>query len=143
MTAVEGLRRDWREHERVKVARNKGLFERFMRAYDKRPGVRVGDYVKDASGAVRRVAYIWRDERGKPFQWQTESGAGSYSLGDGVVGMSGSLDSGFQEGSEFKQVGTKRGSVWVFDEDVAGAGRGVYSTARFRLFKLVKGRFEE
>jgi len=130
-------------YDSKKVKENQWLVDRNMKVYDKQKGVRVGDFVKDKDGKVYRIAYIWRDEHNKPFAWQTEDGSGSFYLGNGYMSMSGSLNSGFQEGSEFKQIGTKMGSCWVFDNDFAGAGRGVDTNAKFRLFRLIKGENQQ
>lgn len=125
------------QEENEKQERNRPLVNRRMKRYNKIDGPRVGDYVVDKKRDMYRIAYVWRDEKGNPLRWQVDSGSGSYYLGDYGISFSGGLDSGFGEGTKFKNLGYKRnGSVWVFDENFAGAGRGVdFNDVKFRVYK--------
>ena len=121
--------------------KNRPIVNANMRKYNKQEGVRVGDFVKSPNGKMYRIAYVWRDKNG-PFQWQIADPpmGGSYYLGPGYVSYSGSLDSGFDEKTRFKNLGYKRnGRVWIFRRNIAEADNAVeYDDVKFRVFKASK-----
>ena len=91
-----------------------------------------GDFLMFNDGTVKRVANVVCN-RVQPCD------SGSFYLNDsGTCTMSGSLDSSipqniFEVTEEFKD-----GSCWLFSENRAGAGRGVYSQIPFRVWKQKK-----
>jgi len=140
-SAINVLALDWKQAQKIRVDRNKKLFDENMAEYNKEKGIRVGDYIEMPSGKITRVTYIWRDEKNKQFQIQTGGDVnGSYYLGKGYADYSGSLDSGYKvEDTKFTPTKKKKlGNVWVFDNDIAQAGGGVDKQVPFRVFKANK-----
>lgn len=117
---------------------NTAILAERMAAYDTIEGPRVGDFVRFADGALARIAYLWPDD----FQPTCERfGAASFYLGghmrDGrgaYVSHSGSLDPGVPRHTLTPTAELLDGSVWIFDQDIAGAHRDVRVTAPFRVF---------
>lgn len=104
-----------------------------MEALDRIEGPRVGDFVRFADGVERRISHHWTDGEGWDGGIQTSDG-GSWYLGNGYVSMSGSLYGCIPTDSLKLTDERKRGSVWIFHHDFAGAGRGVDLDAEFRVY---------
>ncbi len=115
-------------------ARDLETVARRMALMDSREGPRVGDFVAFPSGLVRRVSHHWRDEDGWDGGVQTSDG-GSFYLGDWGCSFSGSLHPAVPTESLVPTGELRSGGVWVFHDDVAGAGRGVHADAQFRVFR--------
>lgn len=97
-------------------------------AFNARPGIRVGDYVKFSDGVIRRVSFL-TPEGGV----QTSRG-GSFYLGNGWVSFSGSLFQPVPSGTLKRAGWQSPGSVWFFHHDYASAGNGVDAKLQFRVF---------
>lgn len=94
----------------------------------------VGDFVRFSDDVVRRVSYIWPDEDGRPESVQTSDG-GSFYLGNGFVSFSGSLHHGVPFDSFVDTGDTFDGDVWIFHHDIPGAGCGVNTTIKFKIWR--------
>lgn len=118
------------------------LATRFTK-YNQRKGARVGDYLRLWAGpgpcpAHRNEFTRFTHDWGDSLQTGGHSGS-SYYLGDGYLSYSGSLDSGISRASLIQTNYTKMGDVWFFDEDWAGAGRGVNFEIPHRVFTIKPG----
>jgi hypothetical protein len=129
-----------------KQKENMARFRSLVNRFNKKGGIRVGDWIKHPDGKFDRVTYIHRDENNIPFQIQTGGNKYSqYHLGDGkysvfgvYISYSGGLDSGYEvPKTRFKLLGYKRmGAVWIWDRGIAGQGRGVEFMMKFRVFEV-------
>lgn len=141
MPSLNKYKREFERRLKEERVENRPIVRKNMSKYNKIPGVREGDFVKAPNGKMYRIAYIWRDETGA-FQWQVADPrmGGSYYLGDGYVSYSGSLDSGFDDKTRFRNLGYKRnGRVWIFRRNIAEADNAVdYDDVKFRVFKASK-----
>lgn len=108
--------------------RDRVILDERTAALDKHPGIRVGDFVRFADGATRRVSYLW------PHGAQTSDG-GSYYLGHGYVSMSGSLYSPVKLDTLTLTRETRPGAVWFFHHDHFTAHNGVHANIPFRLYE--------
>ena len=116
--------------------KQKPIFKENLDVYNKKKGVRVGDYITDDKGNYTRVTYIWRNEKDVPLRIQTGGNSGSYYLGKGYISYSGSLDSGYEPQEISKlPVGKKKGDFWTFKNNLSGADRGISASSDFRVFK--------
>ena len=113
--------------------KNKAIVKKRMARHDRRKGIRMGDYVilKNPK-SMSRVTHDWGDS--------VQTGGdkdGSFYLGDSGISYSGSLDPSISK-KKFKKTNMKKkGLIWIFDKDFAGAGRGVEYYATFRVFKEI------
>jgi hypothetical protein len=111
---------------------NQGILKERIEAYNKKEGLRVGDYVIDLDGTVSRVTHIYSDG---DFQ-AGGSKEGSFYLGNGYCSYSGSLNS-CKDIKKAIYTGKKlNGSIWFFSNDIAEAHNGVYFEMPFRVFKM-------
>jgi len=136
--------RKWSLPTDMVIPYTKDKNERILRerehAFNKRKGIREGDYIKEKNGNLTRVTYIWRDENDKPMLYQTGGNEYSrYYLGDGYLSYSGGLDHGYEpKNTKFRKLPIKKyGSVWFFKDNISGAGRGVEYIIKFRVFEVV------
>jgi len=141
---ISPAERHWRKWTRDSLKKdmmdNLKLFHKKEKEYNKEPGIRVGDWIKDGD-KYSRVTYIWRDEHDKPFQIQDGGDAGgSFYLDGSYVSYSGSLDSGYDTTkTEFRKLNyTRIGRVWFFKHDFATAGGGIDYLMKFRVFEVKK-----
>lgn len=118
MTAIDGT--------------NLNILKNRMELYNKKAGVRVGDWLKLPYGLYTRFTHDWGEDI------QTGGSHGFY-LGNGYASYSGSLDSSISKTVLLPTNEIKSGSVWFFDKDISGAGRGVDFEADFRVFELKEG----
>ena len=102
-----------------------------FRNYDKRAGVRNGDFLDMGNGTMNRACHLW--EHGA----QVTLG-GSFSISKlGGVQYSGSLDPVILF-ERWEPTGeTKPGRFWFFSHGISGAGRGVDVWHPCRVFQLV------
>jgi hypothetical protein len=110
---------------------NVALLESRMAKLDTFAGPRVGDWVRFGNGELRRFTYHWGDGL------QTASGpgdVGSFYLGEHGCSYSGGLDPTVNVGTLELSTELRRGRVWVFDRNHAGAGRAVHYTPEFRVY---------
>lgn len=98
--------------------------------------INVGDFVRFADGVVRRISYIWTDERGAHLRngIQTSAG-GSFYLSNHHVGFSGSLHRGVDFSTLVDTGDTHDGDVWFFHHDFHTAHNGVHCAAKFRVWR--------
>ena len=101
-------------------------------AFNSHSGARVGDYLKLPDGQYTRFTHLWEDS----IQTGGTEG-GSYYLGNsGNLSYSGGLDPGVKLSDIEETTERKKGSIWFFDKDISGAGRGVYNLILCKVFKL-------
>src|SRR6056297_1776941 len=62
---------DWQKQQEYIRNENMPLFRKLETLYNKKYGVRVGDWIKHKYGTFDRVTYIWRDENDTVFHIQT------------------------------------------------------------------------
>lgn len=92
---------------------------------------RVGDFITDNTGEMRRVSHVWWDGK-----CQTTRG-GEFYLGErGGCDYGGSLYRG--EDMEKITLTTEKaqGRIWFFHHGVWGEGRGVEAKAEFPVWKF-------
>lgn len=117
---------------------NEQLLTGRLAAFNARPGARVGDYLQlpklyPKLLAFTRLTHDWGDQ----LQTGGTPGGGYYFTNNGFLSYSGGLDPGVKRADIIEtQVDEKPGSVWFFDGDISGAGRGVYFTVPMRVFCL-------
>lgn len=112
------------------LQKNLAIRARIQAAFDARPGLRVGDFVRWPNGEIRRCSHDWDETM------QT-SKAGSFYMGEsGFASFSGGLQPG-QLKEFFKPTEeTIDGEFWCFSEGIVGAGRAWYFTLPCRVFRL-------
>jgi len=110
------------------------ILQRREEKYNAIKGFRVGDFVRFSNGVIRRISYIWENERGEVDSIQTSDG-GSYYLGEGHISMSGSLYPGIAPDYLSGTKETMEGSVWFFHHNYSTAHNGVYGNMSFRVFE--------
>lgn len=102
-------------------------------------GPRVGDYLYIPSIDKRvpeytRFTHDWTDSI------QTGGIGGSFYMGEsGALSYSGGLDPGVKVADLILTDATKDGSVWFFDEDRPGGGRGKTFNIPMRVYTLKEG----
>jgi hypothetical protein len=122
-----------------KIKGNQEIFKERSEAFNKLEGLRIGDYVQEKDGKLTRVTHIhrYRDTPEKEVGVQTGGNSGSYYIGeDGYLEYSGGLDSGYKLGQLEKTDKKEKGSVWFFDENIAGGGRGKHFDMEFDVWKV-------
>jgi hypothetical protein len=120
--------------------KDKAIYRRRNNAYNKREGIRVGDWIKHKNGKFDRVTYIWRDENDVVFQIQTGGNKyGRYYMGDGYMSYSGGLNTGYEvPKTKFRKLNYLRdGMVWFFRHNHHIGGNGIETIMRFRVFEVV------
>lgn len=123
----------------LELPRNKEMYDRIIKARSlpmERP--RIGDYIKMLDGTLRRFTHDWDDG----LQTTMKPGEGwdeSFFLFDSGNGsFSGALDSMIPNSRIRLTTMVLPGRFWVFDEGMAGAGRGVNVTVECRVYLEVK-----
>ena len=108
--------------------RDEDIMAERVRAFNKLPGPRVGDYVL-IDGVLNRFSHDWV----KSIQTSKD---GSFYMGDGSVSFSGGLDPAINK-TRFELTDQKEmGDFWFFHNDFWGTGRGVYFQTECRVYKL-------
>lgn len=102
-----------------------------VRAWNERPGARVGDWVTLRDGSWRRFTHDWGDGLQTTIKNNVDT---SFYLGKGYVSFSGSLDPTLPRADLVETSETKNGNFWFFHHDSVGAHRGVYFEAPCRVF---------
>lgn len=93
-------------------------------AYNRRPGPKVGDFIRYNDGTMRRISYVWRNEQNAPESIQNSDG-GSFYLGDGYMDFSGALNPGIPAETLSYKGEKKVGRAWFFHHDYACADNGI------------------
>ncbi len=125
------------QEQRAKHERNLPLLDLKLAARARIPGVRVGDYIRlprwhHQQPEFTRITHDWGDH--------VQTGDGSYFLSHGGhLSHSGGLDPGLAKDALVETSELKEGRVWFFDEDCSGGGRGVYFTAKMKVFVVKPG----
>lgn len=113
---------------------NQILLQKKVEARNKIGGARVGDYLKLPHGIYTRFTHEWEHTI------QTGGYSCSFYLSkDGFCSYSGGLDSGVKKSDLRLTSEVKKGFIWFFDGDIAGAGRGVDFEIDFRVFEPIEG----
>lgn len=117
---------------------NDELLQIKLAKFNARQGPRTGDFLRlpeihPKLGRYTRLTHDWGDTQ------QTGGMGGSYYLGNGWLSYSGGLDPGIKTADITPQIDEKPGSLWFFDKDISGAGRGVNYTAPMRVFGIRDG----
>lgn len=109
-------------------------------SYKGRP--RVGDFIQDTAGTMRRVSHCWEgwEDEKFPDGYQTSGqNEGSYYLNSsGGCEYSGGLYPSEPWDSIAWTPNVKLGSVWIFHHNEWRSHNGVYSTMLFPVWKLAK-----
>ena len=112
--------------------RNLKILSDRMEEYNKIPGARVGDWIRELDGRMTRATHDWDHNL-----QIGGSDYGSFYLGDGYISYSGGLDPGIEK-TELRDTGeVKKGKVWFFKDDFWGAGRDINFMVDFRVFEVV------
>jgi hypothetical protein len=116
------------------ITKDAETFAKRLATLDAEPGMRCGDFLKLKDGTLRRIAYHW----GNGVQPSSGTGDnGSFYLGNGYCSYSGGLDPSIPV-EKFKVTSEViLGRVWIFHEDSAGAGRGIYARLPFRVYEEI------
>jgi hypothetical protein len=133
----ESIEARHQREEREKRERNLPLLDAKLAARAKIPGPRVGDWLRlprwhSQQPEFTRFTHDWGD--------QLQTGLGSFFLfHSGHCDYSGGLNPGCLKSDLVATDELKEGSVWFFDEDRSGGGRGVYFQANMRVFTFRPG----
>lgn len=104
------------------------LAKKYLATWDKEKGPREGDYIIMPSGKYERFSHIWSDGL------QTSEG-GQFSLGNGFVGFSGSLNRTVPNKLIAKTNKTKAGHFWMAHHGRLEPGSAIGVKARLRVFR--------
>lgn len=106
----------------------------------KREGIRVGDFIRYADGAMRRVAHIWDDGAGNALEIQPTDGGSFHLSPSGSVSFSGGLHRSIPAESLTDSGQHAHGAVWFFHHDIWGKDRGVNAGVTFRIYDTEAAR---
>lgn len=111
---------------------NKEILKQREVEYNKKPGARVGDFLKLPEGiGYTRFTHDWGET--------IQTGNGSFYFGSGYCSFSGGLDSGVKRADLIQTDELKNGFIWFFDNGLSGANRGKNFEIKFRVFELKEG----
>ena len=113
---------------------NSKILERRVIAFNAIKTIREGDYVRQLSGKMDRVTYVWPDSA------QTGgSKYGSYYLGEkGYISYSGGFDPGIQLTKLALTEEVKTGMIWFFSRDYHTSYNSVDFMIAFRVYNLME-----
>ena len=111
--------------------KNELILNKRTKEYNKYKGARVGDFLIYKKQFLR-FSHDWKDSL-------QVSKSGSFYLGDGYISFSGSLNPGIDKKYLINTGKYKKGSVWFFDLNISGAGRGKTFFIPLRVYKIKKG----
>lgn len=95
--------------------------------------IKTGDYLKRLDGSISRVTYVWPDHV------QDGGGSGSFHMCDNGCGSySGSLNHGVALPNIAPTKQTKKALFWMFSNNWAGGGRGIYFYCPVKVWKEIK-----
>jgi len=112
------------------------IFEKRRLAYNARPGIRVGDWLRRPSGQMTRVTHIWRWDDVTNSVQDGGQGWGSFYLGDGYCSYSGGLDPGVSPEKIFPTYEMEPGGIWFFHHNHQTAHNRVEFSMFFRVFEI-------
>lgn len=118
----------YKNHIIVPDKRDEELAKKYLAKWDKTKGPRVGDYIIMPSGKYERFSYIWEDGI------QTSPG-GQFSLENGFMGFSGSLNRAVPKKLIAKTNQTKAGNCWMAHHGNLCAACDVGVKARCRVYR--------
>ncbi|HBB16878.1 MAG TPA: hypothetical protein DCZ97_07710 [Syntrophus sp. (in: bacteria)] len=112
-----------------------------IKSFNNHVGPRVGDYLYIPQTDERipqytRFTHHWGD---RIQTGGTQNHGGYYLDRNGFFSYSGGLDSGIATADLIDTGETRPGSLWFFDGNVAGAGRGVHFMADMRVYTVREG----
>lgn len=113
---------------------NEEILQERTEQYNKKPGARVGDFLKLPYGLITRFTHEWEDS--------IQTGGtknGSYYLGGGYLSYSGGLDSGAKKIDLVATEETREGSIWFFKNNDSRAHNGIEFMIQQRVFELREG----
>jgi hypothetical protein len=115
---------------------NQEILNERLKLFNKREGLRLGDFLKLSNGTYLRFCNVLDDTL------QTTK-AGSFYFGDGYVEFSGGICPPIDK-KLLKQIDEKReGEVWFFDQGIVGPHRAVYFNIELRVFVLTDKKVED
>ena len=103
--------------------------------YDKIPGPRVGDWIREHNGRMTRITHDWTGYKDNP-SMQSGGEHGRFYLGAGYISYSGGLDAGTKKGDLIRTNEIKPGAVWFFKDDYHTAHNGIDYMVDFRVYKV-------
>ncbi len=132
MNAYNELLAEHAKEQQIVRDRNVERFNGLVDTYNKKKGVRIGDFIRLPYGIFVRVCHIWPDSL------QTCSD-GSFHLSGNYASYSGGLDSGVKVSDIVPTNETREGRVWIWKDGMSGANRGLDMMMNFRVFELKEG----
>lgn len=119
---------------------NQELLARRVAAFNNRPGARIGDFIRlpDLHPKLGKWTRITHDH-GDLLQTGGHAGSSYYFGSEGYLSYSGGLDHGVSPDSLIPTNETRTGTVWFFDRDISGAGRGINFQIDCRIFTIREG----
>lgn len=119
--------------------RNIPLLDNRLAAFNAHSGARVGDYLRlprwnSRQPELTRFTHDWGDS----LQTGGDAGGQYYLPSSAHLSYSGGLNPGVNVVDLIPSNELLVGSVWFFDENHSGAGRGVTFNAAMRVFRLAK-----
>lgn len=117
---------------------NLDIIAKCQKAFDMNLSPREGDYIElpqvdERQNNMCRISHVWPDKV------QTTQGGSFYASASGHMSYSGSLDPGIAMDALDCISAYTTGPVWIFDEGMAGAGRGVSMKMQFRVYSVKPG----
>ncbi len=117
-----------------KAEQDKAIFEERQKAIFARTRISEGDYVHRLDGTFSRITV---------HQWPEHVQIGGHEHGsyylnsNGFCSYSGSCGDILERAKLVDSGDYKRGSCWIFSQNSSGAGRGVYATLLFKVWKEI------
>lgn len=112
---------------------NESILKELAALYNKKEGARVGDFLCLPHGEFVRFSHDWGESL------QTTGASHGFHLGSSYISYSGGLDSGIKRASIKQTNELKAGFVWIWDQGISGADRGVNMQMSFRVFNILPG----
>lgn len=123
-------------------ARDAEILAERIKAWDQRPGPRVGDFVRKVDGSLHRFTHHWGDGLQITWSENARKGAdtyhcGSFYLGHGYVEFSGGLDPAIPVDKLVRTDEVRLGRFWFFHHNWTRAHNGVHCDAPCRVWQVV------
>jgi hypothetical protein len=110
---------------------NAEILKERVENFNLRTGPRTGDFINLPYGLLTRITYVWENH--------VQTGGtsfGQYYMGGNYLSYSGPLDRGVLISDLILSPVIIDGNVWIFDEDIQGANRGITFSVPMRVYNL-------
>lgn len=101
--------------------------------YMEREGFKVGERIELPDGQEVMISHVWDDTV------QTSNGGSMHLSSGGGISFSGGLDSGLKKSDLIRIDTLGEANIWIFHNNSAGGGRGVYHTIPVTKYRTKRG----